>query len=81
MDELYEKLETSEGQKSIYKIAKSRDKASKDLTHIRQIKDKNGRILSKEESIRARRKEYFEKLLNEKNPRIIIGYGDPHTKE
>ena len=80
MDELYEKLETSEGQKSIYKIVKSRDKASKDMTHIRQIKDKNGRILSKEESIRARWKEYFEKLLNEENPRIIIGDGNPHQR-
>ena len=79
MDKLYEKLET-EGQKSIYKIAKSRYKTSKDLTYIRQIKDKNGRILSKEESIRATWKEFFEKLLNEENPRIIIGDGNPHER-
>ena len=80
MDKLYENLETAEGQKSIHKIAKSRDKSSKDLTHIRQIKDKNGRVLSKEESIIARWKEYFEKLLNEENPRRIIGDGNPNER-
>ena len=45
IDELYEKLETAEDQNSIHSIAKSRDKFSKDFTHIREIKDKNGRIL------------------------------------
>lgn len=42
MNELYEKLETSDGQKIIYRMAKSRDKATKDLTHVKQIKDRNG---------------------------------------
>ena len=65
MDELYEKLETPDGQKIIYKMAKSRNRATKDLTNIKQIKDRNGRVLSKEECIRSRWKEYFEKLLNE----------------
>ena len=73
-------METAESQKSIHKIAKSRDKSSKDLTHIRQIKDKNGRVLSKEESIIARWKEYFKKLLNEENPRRIIGDGNPNER-
>ena len=39
LNEMYEKLETSEGQKRIYKIAKSRNRATKDLTHFKQIKD------------------------------------------
>ena len=81
MDDLYDKIETPEGQKTIYRMAKRRDKATKDLTHIRQIKDKNGRVLSKEESMRSRWKEYFEKLLNEENPRRIIEVGNPNVRE
>ena len=80
MNEFYDKLETSEGPKSIYRIVKSRDRATKDLTHIRQIRDRNGRILSKEESIRERWKEYFEKLLNEENPRRITEDGNPQVR-
>ncbi|XP_064101748.1 uncharacterized protein LOC135212235 [Macrobrachium nipponense] len=79
-DKLYENLETAEGQKRIHKIAKIREKSSKDLTHIIQIKDKNGRVLSKEESIIARWKEYSEELLNEENPRTIIRDGNPHER-
>ena len=80
LNEMYEKLETSEGQKMIYKIAKSRNRATKDLTHIKQIKDRNGRVLSREECIRARWKEHFEKLLNEENPRRILEDGNPQTR-
>ena len=79
LNELYEKLETSEGQKMIYKMAKSRDRATKDLTHIKQIKDRNGKVFSREECIRARWKEHFEKLLNEENPRTITEEGNPRA--
>lgn len=41
LDDIYPKLETPEGEK-IYKIEKARDKATKDLTHLKQIKDENG---------------------------------------
>ncbi|XP_068200604.1 uncharacterized protein [Palaemon carinicauda] len=56
--------------------AKSRDKSSKNLRHIRQMKDKN-RSLTKEESIKARWKEYFEELLNKANPRMMIRDRNP----
>ena len=77
MNEMYEKIESPDGQKMIYNIAKSRNRATKDLTHIKQIRDKNGRVLSREECIRARWKEHFEKLLNEENPRRISEEGNP----
>ncbi|XP_064083057.1 craniofacial development protein 2-like [Macrobrachium nipponense] len=44
------------------------------------IKDKNGRVSSKEESIIARWKEYFGELLNEESPRTIIRDGNPHER-
>ena len=77
MNDVYERLEASDGQKMIYNMAKSRNRATKDLTHIRQIRDRNGRVLSREECIRARWKEHFEKLLNEENPRRISEEGTP----
>ncbi|XP_064111406.1 uncharacterized protein LOC135218890 [Macrobrachium nipponense] len=80
MDKVYENLEKVEGQKKIHKIAKSRDKTSKDLTHIKQVKGKNERVVPREESIIARRKKYFEELLNKENPRTIIRDGNPHGR-
>ena len=71
MNDLYESMETPEGQRNIYRIAKARNKATKDLTHIIQIKDRNGKILTKEEEIKNRWREYFDKLLNEENPRSV----------
>ncbi|XP_066958119.1 uncharacterized protein [Macrobrachium rosenbergii] len=64
----------------IYNVAKRRDRATKDLTHIKQIKDRNGRVLSREECVRARWKEHFEKLLNEENPRRIKEEGNPRVR-
>ncbi|XP_066978927.1 uncharacterized protein [Macrobrachium rosenbergii] len=80
INEMYEKVETSEGQKIIYNIAKRRDRATKDLTHIKQIKDRNGRVLSRGECIRARWKYHFEKLLNKENPRRIREEGNPRVR-
>lgn len=44
------------------------EKATQDLTHINQIKGKEGRILVEDYKIRERLKEYFSVLLNEENP-------------
>ena len=37
MNELYEELETPEGERKIFRIAKARDKATKDFSHMEQI--------------------------------------------
>ncbi|XP_076041789.1 uncharacterized protein LOC143025675 [Oratosquilla oratoria] len=66
---MYEELETKEGQKKIYKIAKERNRATKDLTLVKQIKDKNGKILTDPDKIWMQWKEYYEELLNQENPR------------
>ncbi|KAK3856231.1 hypothetical protein Pcinc_037429 [Petrolisthes cinctipes] len=42
LQDMYEELETKEGQKRIFKLAKERNRSTKDLTSIRQIKDENG---------------------------------------
>ena len=75
MDEVYKELETPEGERKIYRIAKARDKSAKDFTQIRQIKDEQGVVLWEHDKIIERWKGYFGKLLNEENPRTVFGEG------
>ncbi|XP_064089186.1 uncharacterized protein LOC135203382 [Macrobrachium nipponense] len=76
-DQLYKELDNKEGQGKIFKLAQMRNKSTKEITHIRQIKDKDGNILRNERDIIKRWEEYFEALLNEGNERFLIG--DGHT--
>ncbi|MCJ8736306.1 hypothetical protein PDJAM_G00258250 [Pangasius djambal] len=68
-DELYTRLDTREGQKDLYRLARQRDRDGKDVQHVRVIKDRDGRVLTSEESVQRRWKEYFEELMNEENER------------
>ncbi|KAK3560541.1 hypothetical protein QTP86_010949 [Hemibagrus guttatus] len=66
-DELYTRLDTREGEKDLYRLARQRDRDGKDVQQVRVIKDRDGRVLSSEESVQRRWKEYFEELMNEEN--------------
>ena len=66
---LYEHLNTKEGEKEAYRIAKQRDKASQDVQHVRNIRDADDNLLTSEEDILDRWKGYFERLMNEEHPR------------
>ncbi|XP_051784320.1 uncharacterized protein LOC127527954 [Erpetoichthys calabaricus] len=68
-DELYERLDTKEGEKDLYRLARQRDRAGKDVQQVRVIKDKDGNVLTSEESVLSRWKLYFERLMNEENKR------------
>ncbi|KAK3570507.1 hypothetical protein QTP86_020082 [Hemibagrus guttatus] len=68
-DELYTRLDTREEEKDLYRLARQRDRDGKDVQQVRVIKDRDGRVLTSEESIQRRWKEYFEKLMNEENER------------
>ncbi|XP_064086075.1 uncharacterized protein LOC135201128 [Macrobrachium nipponense] len=76
-DQLFKELHTKEGQGKIFKLAHMRNKSTKDVTHIRQIKDNDGNVLRNERDIIRRWKEYSEALLNEENERFPRG--DGHT--
>ena len=69
--ELYEKLDTKEGEKDLYQFARQRDRAGKDVLQVRVIKDADGNVLTREESVLRRWMEYFEELMNEENERKI----------
>ncbi|KAK3545944.1 hypothetical protein QTP70_016948, partial [Hemibagrus guttatus] len=68
-DELYTRLDTREGEKDLYRLARQRDIDGKDVQQVRVIKDRDGRVLTSEESVQRRWKEYFEELMNEENER------------
>ncbi|MFY0383419.1 RNA-directed DNA polymerase, partial [Bacillus sp. YIM B13582] len=68
-EELYERLDTKEGEKDLYRLARQRDRAGKDVLQVRAIKDGDGNVLTSEESVLRRWREYFEQLMNEENQR------------
>ena len=74
-DDLYARLETKEGEKELYRLARQRDRAGKDVQHVRIIKDENSNVMANSEAVLKRWKEYFEKLMNKKNNR------EPRTEE
>ena len=74
-DDLYARLETKEGEKELCRLARQRDRAGKDVQHVRVIKNENGNVMVNSEAVLKRWKEYFEKLINEENNR------DPRTEE
>ena len=74
-NDLYVRLETKEGEKELYRLARQRNRAGKDVQHVRVIKDENGNVIVNSEAVLKRWKEYFEKLMNEENNR------EPRTEE
>ena len=68
-EKLYEKLETKEGENQVLKIAKQRNRQSKDVQQVRVIKSKTDEILMEEEKVKQRWKECFDNLHNQENPR------------
>ena len=68
-DNLYARLETKEGEKELYRLARQRDRAGKDVQHVRLVKDENSNVMVNSEAVLKRWKEYFEKLMKEENNR------------
>ena len=67
MMELYEELETPQGERKISRIAKAGDKITKGFTKKNKIKDEQRVVLRDLDRIMGRWKGYFDKLLNEEN--------------
>ncbi|XP_047984426.1 uncharacterized protein LOC125224950 [Leguminivora glycinivorella] len=51
-DKLYNHLESPQGQKDLYRIARERERNARDINHIKYMKDEEGKILTDEKSIR-----------------------------
>jgi hypothetical protein len=66
---MYEKLDTKGGEKELYRLAKQRNRDSRDVLQVKMIKDASGNVLTSKESSLKRWKEYYENLMNIENPR------------
>ena len=51
-EKLYKKLETKEGENGLFKIAKQRNRQSKDVQQVRVIKSKTKKMLMEEEKVK-----------------------------
>ena len=65
-DELYEELDSKEGERTLYRL---RHQAGKDVQQVRMMKDKDGKVMTDEESILRIWTEYYKGLMNEENER------------
>jgi len=53
-DTLYQKLRTKEGEKEVFKLARARERKTRELGVVRCIKDKNGTVLFEDAEIKVR---------------------------
>jgi hypothetical protein len=53
-DRLYQRLGTKEWEKDIYRMAKSRERKTRDIIQVKCIKDETERLLTKDEDIKNR---------------------------
>ncbi|XP_020250311.1 uncharacterized protein LOC109827705 [Asparagus officinalis] len=72
--DMYEELDTKEGEKVLFRLDNTRERSSKDLNQVRSIKDEEGQVLVEETDIKLRWQRYFDKLLNEaREGEIVLG--------
>ncbi|KAL0820815.1 hypothetical protein ABMA28_005493 [Loxostege sticticalis] len=64
----YDKLDNAPNEKSIFKIAKQRHKATLDIKSNKYIKDEYGKLLTSDRAINIRWAKYYDQLLNEEFP-------------
>ena len=73
-EDLYQRLSTKEGEKDIYRMARARDRKTRDLNQVKCIKDEREQLLVKEDEIRQRWQEYFDKLFNGENENFTVSF-------
>ena len=68
-DHLYAYMDTTEGQSKVLRMAKERENNSKDIYQSKVIKDEEKTVLVEDLKILERWREYYQKVMNEHNPR------------
>ncbi|ONM53611.1 Retrovirus-related Pol polyprotein LINE-1 [Zea mays] len=76
-DDLYQRLDTKQGEKDIFRMAKIRERETRDVNQVKCIKDEANQLLVKNEEIKNRWKEYFNKLFNGGNESSTIELDEP----
>jgi hypothetical protein len=75
-EDLYQRLNTKEGERDIYKMAKTRERKTRDVNQVKCIKDGADQLLVKDEDIKRRWREYFDDLFNGENESSTIELDD-----
>ena len=68
-EQWYKDLDTNEGKEKVFKIAKARERAKRDVGDATVIKSATGELITNEKEICERWKNYFQTLLNTENER------------
>jgi hypothetical protein len=73
-DDLYQRLGTKEGEKDIFWLARIRERKTRDINQIKCINDGTNQLLVRDEEIKDRWREYFDRLFNDEdeNPTIEL---------
>jgi hypothetical protein len=74
--ELYRKLDTKEDENDVYKMTKLRERKTIDFNQVKCIKDEANRLLMKDEEIKNKWREYFDKLFNDESEKTAIELDD-----
>lgn len=74
--DLYKQLNTAEGEKTIYRLARARTKAALDIEHYKCVKNKDGRQLQTAKEIRRRWQQHFDEISNIEFPHPPIPDGE-----
>ncbi|KAL6584159.1 hypothetical protein OROMI_003448 [Orobanche minor] len=62
--ELYARLDTKEGEKDIYKLARMRERKTLDIGKVKCVKDTDQKVLVQDKEIKERWRSYFDTLFN-----------------
>ncbi|KAL6531786.1 hypothetical protein OROMI_028149 [Orobanche minor] len=62
--ELYARLDTKEGEKDIYKLARMREKKTRDIGKVKCVKDTHQKVLVQDKDIKERWRSYFDTIFN-----------------
>jgi len=63
-ERLYQKLNSKGGEKEVFRLARARERRTRDLSTVRCIKDEDGRALVEDAKVQERWRGYFCKLFN-----------------
>jgi hypothetical protein len=75
-DDLYQRLGTKEGEKDIFRLARTRERKTRDINQIKCIKDGTDQLLVRDEEIKDRWRDYFDRLFNGEDDNLSIELDD-----
>ncbi|EYC40844.1 hypothetical protein Y032_0594g424 [Ancylostoma ceylanicum] len=76
-EDLYRKLDTREGERDLYKLARTRYRQTQDVVKFVGVNDEEGNLITDRKKVAERWKRYFENICNEEFPHPPIPHANP----